>query len=152
MSDGYQLSGPDSSANMLNFFAEDIPFDLAKPLKTKKWIKNTSISEGYEISELNFVFCSDEYLLEINKQYLDHDYFTDIITFDNSEEDNKLEGDIYISVDRVRENAETFQADFDTEMRRVLIHGLLHLMGYQDATESLKKEMRAKEDQYLLQF
>jgi probable rRNA maturation factor len=137
---------------MLNFFSEDVDFDLPRPLKTKKWIKNTSKSEGYEISDLNYIFCSDEYLLEINKQYLDHDYFTDIITFDNSEEDNVLEGDIYISVDRVRENAETFHADFETEMRRVLVHGLLHLMGYEDSDESLKKAMRGKEDEYLIQF
>ena len=101
---------------------------------------------------MNYVFCSDEYLLEINKQYLDHDYFTDIITFDNSEEDNQLEGDIYISVDRVRENAATFHTDFDTEMRRVLIHGLLHLAGYEDSSEALKTAMRAKEDEYLRVF
>lgn len=137
---------------MLHFFTENVDFDLLRPLKTKKWIKNTSISEGYEISELNYIFCNDEYLLEINKQYLDHDYFTDIITFDNSEEDNVIEGDIYISVDRVRENAATFHADFETEMRRVLIHGLLHLMGYDDTDEKLKAAMRAKEDQYLLLF
>jgi probable rRNA maturation factor len=137
---------------MLNFFSEDVDFDLPRPLKTKKWIKNTSKSEGYEISDLNYIFCSDEYLLEINKQYLDHDYFTDIITFDNSEEDNVLEGDIYISVDRVKENAETFHADFETEMRRVLVHGLLHLIGYEDSDESLKKAMRGKEDEYLIQF
>ena len=137
---------------MLNFFTENVDFDLLRPIKTKKWIKNTSISEGYEIADLNYIFCDDDYLLEINKQYLDHDYFTDIITFDNSEEDNVIEGDIYISVDRVRENAATFHADFETEMRRVLIHGLLHLMGYDDSDEKLKAAMRAKEDQYLLLF
>ncbi|WP_026632708.1 rRNA maturation RNase YbeY [Dyadobacter alkalitolerans] len=137
---------------MLNFFTENVDFDLLRPLKTKKWIKNTSISEGYEIADLNYIFCNDDYLLEINKQYLDHDYFTDIITFDNSEEENVIEGDIYISVDRVRENAATFHADFETEMRRVLIHGLLHLMGYDDTDEKLKAAMRAKEDQYLLLF
>ena len=137
---------------MLNFFSEDVDFDLLRPLKTKKWIKNASISEGYTISDLNYIFCSDEYLLEINKQYLDHDYFTDIITFDNSEEEKVIEGDIYISVDRVRDNAATFNADFETEMRRVLIHGLLHLMGYQDSDEQLKTDMRAKEDQHLSLF
>ena len=137
---------------MVSFFSEDIDFKLVNPLKTKKWIKNASISEGYELSQLNYVFCSDEYLLEINKQYLDHDYFTDIITFDNSEEDNQLEGDIYISVDRVRENAATFHTDFDTEMRRVLIHGLLHLAGHDDTSEALKTAMRAKEDEYLRVF
>lgn len=137
---------------MLNFFSENIDFDLSRPVKTKKWLNSTSKSEGYEIADLNYIFCDDDYLLEINKQYLNHDYFTDIITFDNSEEDNILEGDIYISVDRVKENAATFEADFETEMRRVLIHGLLHLMGYQDSDETLKNEMRAKEDQYLLLF
>ncbi|MCF0065734.1 rRNA maturation RNase YbeY [Dyadobacter chenwenxiniae] len=137
---------------MLNFFTENVDFDLLRPVKTKKWIKNTSLSEGYEIADLNYIFCDDEYLLEINKQYLDHDYFTDIITFDNSEEDNVIEGDIYISVDRVKENAATFEADFETEMRRVLIHGLLHLMGYDDTDEKLKAAMRAKEDQYLSLF
>ncbi|MET7255435.1 rRNA maturation RNase YbeY [Dyadobacter jiangsuensis] len=137
---------------MVSFFSEDIDFKVVNPLKTKKWIKNASISEGYELSQLNYVFCSDEYLLEINKEYLDHDYFTDIITFDNSEEDNQLEGDIYISVDRVRENAATFHTDFDTEMRRVLIHGLLHLAGHDDTSEALKTAMRAKEDEYLRLF
>lgn len=137
---------------MVSFFSEDIDFKVVNPLKTKKWLKNASISEGYELSQLNYVFCTDEYLLEINKQYLDHDYFTDIITFDNSEEDNLLEGDIYISVDRVRENAATFHTDFDTEMRRVLIHGLLHLAGHDDTSEALKTAMRAKEDEYLRLF
>jgi len=137
---------------MVSFFSEDIDFKVVNPIKTKKWLKNASISEGYELSQLNYVFCSDEYLLEINKQYLDHDYFTDIITFDNSEEDNQLEGDIYISVDRVRENAATFHTDFDTEMRRVLIHGLLHLAGHDDTSEALKTAMRAKEDEYLRLF
>jgi len=137
---------------MVSFFSEDVDFKVVNPLKTKKWIKNASISEGYELSQLNYVFCSDEYLLEINKQYLDHDYFTDIITFDNSEEDKQLEGDIYISVDRVRENAATFHTDFDTEMRRVLIHGLLHLAGHEDSSEALKTAMRAKEDEYLRLF
>lgn len=139
-------------SNMVSFFSEDIDFKVVNPLKTKKWLKNASISEGYELSQLNYVFCTDEYLLEINKQYLDHDYFTDIITFDNSEEDNQLEGDIYISVDRVRENAATFHTDFDTEMRRVLIHGLLHLAGHDDTSEALKTAMRAKEDEYLRLF
>ncbi|QRR02844.1 rRNA maturation RNase YbeY [Dyadobacter sandarakinus] len=137
---------------MVNFFTEDVDFDLVKPLKTKKWLKSISESEGYAVGELNYVFCSDEYLLEINKQYLDHDYFTDIITFDNSEEEHVLEGDIYISIDRVRENAATFKADFDLEMRRVLAHGLLHLMGWEDADDDLKKQMRAKEDEVLSRF
>lgn len=137
---------------MLNFFPEDVDFALPKPLKTRKWVKNISQSDGYRIGELNYVFCSDNYLLEINRQYLDHDYFTDIITFDNSEEEKLLEGDIYISIDRVRENAAEFHADFETELRRVIIHGLLHLMGWEDGDENLKKLMRTKEDEALSQF
>ena len=138
--------------SVLNFFSEDIDFSLPNPLKTKKWIKKTSESEGYEISGLNYIFCSDEYLLDINKQYLNHDYYTDIITFDNSEEDNLLEGDIYVSVDRIRENAALFNSPFEAELRRVLIHGLLHLVGFDDTTDELKKAMRSKEDEYLLKF
>ncbi|WP_254563137.1 rRNA maturation RNase YbeY [Dyadobacter diqingensis] len=137
---------------MLKFFSEEIDFKLPFPLKTSKWIKTISKSEGYDLGDLNYIFCSDEYLLEINKQYLDHDYYTDIITFDNSEEEGKIEGDIYVSVDRVKENAEEFGADFETEMRRVLIHGLLHLMDYTDTSDELKTQMRAKEDECLLFF
>ena len=137
---------------MLKFFSEEIDFKLPFPLKTSKWIKTISKSEGYDLGDLNYIFCSDEYLLEINKQYLDHDYYTDIITFDNSEEEGKIEGDIYVSVDRVKENAEDFAVDFETEMRRVLIHGLLHLMDYTDTSDELKTQMRAKEDECLLLF
>ena len=137
---------------MLKFFSEEIDFKLPFPLKTSKWIKTISKSEGYDLGDLNYIFCSDDYLLEINKQYLDHDYYTDIITFDNSEEEGKIEGDIYVSVDRVKENAEDFAVDFETEMRRVLIHGLLHLMDYTDTSDELKTQMRAKEDECLLLF
>jgi len=135
---------------MLKFFSEEIDFKLPFPQKTSKWIKTISVSEGYEMGDLNYIFCSDDYLLEINKQYLDHDYYTDIITFDNSEEEGKIEGDIYVSVDRVKENAIEFGANFETELRRVLIHGLLHLMNYTDTSEELKAQMRAKEDECLL--
>lgn len=135
---------------MLKFFSEEIDFKLPFQQKTSKWIKTVSISEGYEIGDLNYIFCSDDYLLEINKQYLDHDYYTDIITFDNSEEEGKIAGDIYVSVDRVKENAIDFGVDVETEMRRVLIHGLLHLMDYTDTSEELKAQMRAKEDECLL--
>ncbi|WP_031527779.1 rRNA maturation RNase YbeY [Dyadobacter crusticola] len=137
---------------MLNFFSEDVEFNLPRALKTKKWLKAASESEGYEIVELNYIFCSDDYLLEINKEYLDHDYYTDIITFDNSEEEKQLEGDIYISLDRVRDNAETFQVDFETELRRVLVHGLLHLAGYGDSNDEEKALMREKENQHLTRF
>jgi len=137
---------------MLKFFSEEVAFKNPHPLKTSKWIKNVSKSEGYEIGELTYIFCSDDYLLEINRQYLNHDYYTDIITFDNSEEEGKLEGDIYVSIDRVKENAETLGIDFEMELRRVLIHGLLHLVGFEDTDDNLKSEMRAKEDECLLLF
>jgi probable rRNA maturation factor len=137
---------------MLKFFSEEISFKLPQSVKTSKWIKTISLSEGYKIGELNYIFCSDDYLLEINKQYLDHDYYTDIITFDNSEEEGKLEGDIYVSIDRVRENAAGLGVDFEVELRRVLIHGLLHLIGFEDGSDELKKQMRAKEDACLLAF
>ncbi|PWJ55242.1 rRNA maturation RNase YbeY [Dyadobacter jejuensis] len=137
---------------MIQFFQEEVAFDIPKPVKTKKWLTNTCVSNDYKITELNYIFCSDDYLLEINKEYLDHDYYTDIITFDNSEEEGIVEGDIYISIDRVRENAESFDSDFETELRRVLVHGLLHLLGFDDTTPDLKQVMRAKEDEYLLLF
>ena len=137
---------------MLKFFPEEIDFKISQPQKTSKWIKTVSQSEGYKIGDLNYIFCSDDYLLEINKQYLEHDYYTDIITFDNSEEEGKLEGDIYVSIDRVKDNAEVLGIDFETELRRVLIHGLLHLIGYEDSDDSLKTIMRAKEDECLLLF
>ena len=137
---------------MLKFFPEEISFKLSQPLKTSKWLKTISKSEGYEVGGINYIFCSDDYLLEINRQYLDHDYYTDIITFDNSEEDKKLEGDIYVSIDRVKENAKDLNIEFETELRRVIVHGLLHLMGYEDTNGALKQQMRKKEDECLLLF
>lgn len=137
---------------MLKFFVEDISFKVPQSLKTSKWIKTISKSEGYDIKTLNYIFCTDDYLLDINRQYLNHDYYTDIITFDNSEVKGKLEGDIYVSIDRVKENAENLGIDFTTELRRVLVHGLLHLIGFTDSNEKLKKKMRAKEDECLLLF
>jgi probable rRNA maturation factor len=137
---------------MLKFFPEEIDFKVPQTLRTKKWIKDIAHSEGYKIGDLNYVFCSDDYLLEINRQYLNHDYYTDIITFDNSDEEGKLEGDIYVSVDRVRDNAVSLEVAFEVELRRVLIHGLLHLIGFQDADDELKKQMRSKEDECLLLY
>ena len=137
---------------MLKFFSEEIKFKVPQSLKVSGWLKNIAVSEGYKVGELNYIFCSDDYLLEINKQYLDHDYYTDIITFDNSEEDGKLEGDIYVSIDRVKENADHIGVSFDIELRRVLVHGLLHLIGFEDSDEDLKQQMRAKEDECLLLY
>jgi probable rRNA maturation factor len=134
---------------MLKFFSEEIEFKVPQVTKTSKWLKTISQLNGYKIGELNYIFCSDDYLLEVNKQYLEHDYYTDILTFDNSEEDTELEGDIFVSIDRVRDNASTLDIGFESEFRRVLIHGMLHLMGYEDSTDELKLRMRAKEDECL---
>lgn len=134
---------------MIKFFSEGIVFKQPQSVKTSKWIKNVSLSEGYKIGDLNYIFCSDDYLLEINRQYLQHDYYTDIITFDNSEDEGKLDGDIYVSIDRVKDNATNLNIDFEVELRRVLIHGLLHLVGFKDETPDLKQQMREKEDSCL---
>lgn len=137
---------------MINFFTEDVEFKFKNRRACKKWILSTLEEEGVftnrKLEELSIIFCSDEYLLDMNKKYLDHDYFTDVITFDNSEENN-FSGDIFISVDRVRENAETFGQLFIYELHRVIIHGVLHLSGYDDRTDSEQITMRSREDYYL---
>ena len=133
----------------INFFTEDIEFTLNKKDKIRQWINYTAKSERYTIDTINYIFCSDDYLLNINKEYLDHDYYTDIITFDNSEEEDKVLSDIFISIDRVKDNAENSQLNFDQELHRVIIHGLLHLIGYNDKNEEDKITMRSKEDHCL---
>ncbi len=133
----------------INFFEEDIRFKLKDKTKVKTWVKATIEAEGYKLQELNYIFCSDEYLLNINRQYLDHDTYTDIITFDNSEKDKVITGDIFISIDRIRENAKKFSSGEANELHRVIIHGALHLLGYKDKTAESKKIMTSKEDQYL---
>ena len=137
---------------MINFFTENIDFKLEKPLKTKKWLKNAIENESLELSELNFIFCDDEYLLKMNIDYLKYDTLTDIITFDNSEEDNIVEGDIFISINRVKENAHLFGITFENELHRVLIHGVLHLCGHGDKTSEEKANMRKLESYYLSIF
>ena len=109
----------------IHFFSEDVPFELPEKLRRKRWLKSLATTAGYRIQELNYVFCSDEYLFQMNVDYLNHDTYTDIITFDNSEKEYDLEGDIFISIDRVRENAKIHATDEDSELTRVLAHGLL---------------------------
>jgi len=133
----------------INFFEEDILFKLKNKTKVKQWIKSTIEAEGYSLKELNYIFCSDQYLLQINQQYLDHDTFTDIVTFDNSEKKGVIEGDIFISIDRIRENAIKFNSGEVNELHRVIIHGALHLLGYQDKKAESKKIMTGREDHYL---
>ena len=107
--------------------------------------------ENYESGEITIVFCTDDYLLEINKTYLNHDFYTDIITFDYTM-NGVISGDLFISVDRVKDNAESFSVSFDNELKRVIYHGVLHLCGYKDKTEKDEKEMREKENFYMNQF
>ena len=117
----------------------------------RQWITETALSHGKQVGELAFVFCSDDYLLEMNKQYLDHDYFTDIITFDYTEGD-VIGGDIFISIDRVEDNACKNLVDKKTEMQRVVIHGVLHLCGYKDKQKEDSKKMRKLEDLALSKY
>lgn len=131
---------------MIRFFQEDISFKLKQPIKTSRWIKSIIQQEKFKLKELNYIFCSDNHLLSINQGFLHHDYFTDIITFDHSSENRTIAGEIYISIDRVRENAKDFEVDFDTELHRVMIHGVLHLIGYPDKSKAEKSLMRKKEE------
>lgn len=114
----------------------------------KNWILNTVINEGRDVGELSFIFCTDDYLHKINLEFLDHNTFTDIITFDYCV-GNIVSGEIYISVERIDENAKTFFQKFDREVCRIIIHGVLHLLGYKDKLPSDKLQMTAKEDYYL---
>jgi rRNA maturation RNase YbeY len=129
------------------FFSEEINFELKEKLNRKRWLKNIATKAGFKIKELNYVFCSDEYLYQINLEYLNHETYTDIITFDNSEKEFDLSGDIFISIDRVNENAKTHNQEIETELSRVLAHGLLHLMGYKDKTKEESTLMRQKEEE-----
>lgn len=130
----------------VHFFKEDIIFDLRSIRSAKQWLTNVAASHNHTIEELNYIFCSDKYLLNINQEYLQHDTYTDIITFDMSEDDNILQGDIFISIDRVKENALNLGISFQKELFRVMVHGMLHLIGYPDKTDKEKKEMRRQED------
>ena len=133
----------------IQFFEEDISFKLKQKTKVRQWIAETIIAEGFKLKKLNYIFCSDAYLLQINLQYLDHDTYTDIVTFDNSELEGNITGDIFISIERIRENAAKFEVTETNELHRVIIHGVLHLMGYKDKSAAAKKKMTQKEDYYL---
>ncbi len=134
---------------MIRFFNEDTAYKLARKPGLRQWLTVQAKQEGMKIRELNYVFCSDEYLLQINRDHLNHDYYTDIITFDTSETEGVIEGDIFISIERVDDNWRIHQTDFLSELHRVMAHGLLHLCGYGDKTPAEQQTMRAKEDQWL---
>lgn len=131
----------------IQFFSEEIDFHLQDQERFAQWLISIAHQNDHEIVDLNYIFCSDEYLLKINKQYLDHDYYTDIITFDHSEAAGKtIEGDIFISLDRVRENAMDLAPSFQEELHRVIAHGILHLIGFNDKTDEEKEVMTEKEN------
>ena len=136
---------------MISFFVPAIKFNLSQKRTIKIWLKSLVERENKRVGEIAFIFCSDDELLQINQQYLKHDYYTDVITFDYSE-NTDVSGDIFISVDTVRANAKEYNQSFDEELHRVMAHGVLHLCGYKDKTSAQKKTMREKEDFYLSKF
>lgn len=136
----------------IHFFTEDVSFTLKNKRLIKSWIKDTIVKESYALDELNFIFCSDEYLLRINQEYLNHDTYTDVITFDNSDRLKTIVGDIFISIDRIRENAKGLSVKVSDELCRVMIHGTLHLLGYKDKKKSDKELMTKMEDHYLAEL
>ena len=141
------------SLRNIQFFTEEVDYTLKNKGIIRKWISDTITTEGFKkVQELSFIFCNDDYLLSINKQYLDHNTYTDIITFDNSEDEDIISGDIFISLDRTKENASLFNVAEANELHRVMIHGVLHLCGYLDETKEDKKLMTEKEDLYLSQL
>ena len=131
------------------YFSEDIKFLLKNKNNLRKWIKASISHEKMWVGSINFIFCSDKYLLQLNQKYLNHNTYTDIITFDNSDSQHEISGDLYISVERVRENSKQFSGSFVIELQRVMIHGILHLLGYNDKSSKDKETMRNKEDYYL---
>jgi len=133
----------------IRFFSEEIKFMVPHPNRTRRWLRQVAEAEGTFVNELTCVFCSDEYLHGMNVEFLHHDTLTDIITFDASEGRAGLTGELYVSVERVADNAQSFGVAFDLELARVLVHGLLHLCGYSDKNDSQRQEMRMIENQYI---
>ncbi|MEL7145150.1 MAG: rRNA maturation RNase YbeY [Bacteroidota bacterium] len=137
------------AADRINFFNEDIEFTLDDASSIQNWIADVIKNYQKIVGDINYIFCSDSYLNDINVSYLSHDTYTDIITFNQSVDDMVVEADIYISIDRVKENAAALSIDFDQEIKRVMIHGILHLLGFEDHSETDKQQMRKKEDECL---
>jgi len=142
---------------MVYFHQEDVTYSLKKSTRLKSWIQGIIKLEKKKTGTINFIFCSDEYLLALNQQYLKHNYYTDVIAFDQSADKQAISGDIYISIDRVKENAIKHAKQTtnnriqttDKELHRVMVHGVLHLLGYNDKKISSRKLMKMKEDEYL---
>ena len=133
---------------MISYFTEDIKFVLKGKLLNNRWLKMVVESEIKKMGDLSIIFCSDRYILDVNIKYLQHDYFTDIITFDYCEGD-RISGDLFISIDSVRENALFYGTEFEDELDRVMVHGVLHLLGYDDHTPEDTAVMREKENYYV---
>jgi rRNA maturation RNase YbeY len=132
----------------IRFFSEEIEFRLKNQRKIRRWVRDCVSTENRRFRDLNFIFCSDKFLLRLNKEFLGHDTFTDIITFDQSV-DELISGEVYISVERVEENSVRYQVRSEEELHRVIIHGVLHLCGFRDKSSVEKSRMRKKEDSYL---
>ena len=137
------------SQEKIQFHSEEIIYTLKQKAHIRKWIKESIRAEGKVPDEISFIFCSDDYLLNINNQFLKHDTYTDVITFDNSEEEDLIAGDIFISIDRIRENAASLHVSEKDEVHRVIIHGILHLLGYTDKGNEHKALMTEMENRYL---
>jgi len=138
------------SEEKINFYAEN-DFQFGDESRFESWLRQVVTSEGKKTGEISFIFCDDEYLLKINKEYLDHDTYTDIISFDNSL-GNILNGDIFISTERVAENAISYEVSFEEELKRVMVHGVLHFCGYTDKSTAEKEVMREKEEEKMKMF
>ena len=138
------------NAETLNFYSEN-DFKLREEALYEAWIRRIIESENRKLEDISYIFCDDEYLLEINQKYLDHDTYTDIISFDNSV-GNILAGDIFISTERVGENAREYGVDFQEELRRVMAHGILHFCGYKDKSDEESTFMRQKEEEKMRMF
>ena len=132
----------------ISYHAEDISFPKIKRREITNWIKEIASDYNKRVGEISYIFCSDEKILQINQQYLNHDYYTDIITFDYSEE-NTISGDLFLSLDTIKSNSEKYHVDYQQEMYRVIIHGILHLCGLKDKTPKEEKIMRDSENKAL---
>ena len=135
---------------MIQYFFENVE-EITLPENCSEWIENLILDEEKKVGNINYIFCDDEYLLKVNQDFLNHDYYTDIITFDYVK-GKTISGDIFISLTRISENASTLSSSFEKELLRVLAHGVLHLCGYKDKSDEEQKEMRAKEDFYINLF
>lgn len=133
---------------MITYQSEDIKMPTIKKRETSEWVKKVAANYGKKVGDIAYIFCSDEKILEVNRQYLEHDYFTDIITFDYTE-GNRISGDLFISLDTVRTNAEQFHQPYERELYRVIIHGILHLCGINDKGPGEREVMEAEENKAL---